>query len=450
MTAEDVAPRGGAGGLSLARALAVVVALVAPAALSSAIVFRDLREAKFDGDESWYLWFGRFFDLYFLEGDLSSPEWRGPWAFDQPSLGKLAYGFATWATGTSDERPKRPWDFEVGEETNQLQGRAPGPRALVVGRQVAAGFGVAAVAVISACGLLAGGAACGLLAGLLLALNPLLIERSRHATTDTMLAFFLLAALLVSLASVRALRAGKTGRLVALAVLEGLLVFGAAGTKLNGALAGIVHAAALSLGLASLLVERRLASRDAVSAVASAALAAVIAIGLFAAANPGVLADPAGAVEAFVDVRSKTLEGQARSTDWPLAGDERWDRLVSATLVGPRSPHNFVVLGRVAGLPLEAILAGLGALFFLAADFFLRRRDDPRRGLGLPVVFFAAIVYGATAPFLVVNWSRYFLPPVLGATLLVAGGGGAFTAYVLARAVPRSRAAADQSPAGAA
>jgi len=76
-------------------------------------------------------------------------------------------------------------------------------------------------------------------------------------------------------------------------------------------------------------------------------------------------------------------------------------------------------------------------------------REDPRRGLGLPAVFFAAILYGATAPFLLVNWSRYFLPPVLGATLLVAGGGGAFTAFVLSRAVPRRAPAADQSPAAA-
>lgn len=423
----------------------LVLALSVPAALSSVILFRDLPAASFDGDESWYLHFGRFFDLYFLEGDLSSAEWRGPWAYDQPSLGKFVYGFATWVTGTSDERPRRPWDFEVGEETNRLQGRAPGKRALLVGRQAAAGFGVAAVLAAAACGVLAGGAACGFLAGLLLSLNPLFVERSRHATTDSMLAFFLLASLALSLASVRALREDRLGRGLALAFFQGLAVFGAVGTKLNGALAGIVFAAALVWGLASRLLEGRLDSRSVFAAAASLALAAALSLVLFAAANPGVLADPAEAAVAFVETRSRTLEGQAKSTDYPLEEGERWERLVSATLTGDRSRHNFVVLGRVAGVPVDAVLAGLGALFFIAADLFLRPARDPRRGLGVPVVFFAAIVFGVTAPFLAVNWSRYFLPPVLGVTLLVAGGGGAFTSFVLARRASRGQSDAAAS-----
>ena len=128
---------------------------------------RSIDREPFHPDENNYIYYSRHFKLLFMEGDVRSPEWTGPFAC-APPLETYLVGLALWVTG--DEQNERDlarlrlWDFSRSVKWNFQNGSVPSWRILKVARRVSALFGAMTCVVVYGLGRKLMGAAEGALA----------------------------------------------------------------------------------------------------------------------------------------------------------------------------------------------------------------------------------------------------------------------------------------------
>ncbi len=249
-------------------------------------------------DEAHKLGEAYFYHLFFEQGDTGHPAWTGDfYARTNPPVAKYIFGAALAAAGrpVRDLQPQR--DFETyWQASDRLRERVP-DGTLRVTRTTSIVFGAAVCTLLFVIGRRAAGAAAGLIAAALLLGNPSFTTTARRGLTDTILLFHLALIVPVTLGAAGALQrqwqapaAGRTVRrwcvLLALTVLlPGLVIALAAGSKLNGSLAGPSYAAGLFL-TAVLSGGPRPLWRRLVLASAVTFLAAFTAVAVFVGLDP--------------------------------------------------------------------------------------------------------------------------------------------------------------------
>lgn len=273
-------------------------------------------EPSFNPDEA-----AKLADAYFyrlaLRGAWRDPAWsEGFYARTNPAAGKLVFGAALALGGerVEDLSLQRRFDA-LWRSPAELRREVPDGW-LRAGRRASALFGALACAAVALVAAGLGGLAAGLAAGLLLLDHAAFASVSRQALTDSLLLFWLALAPLVFASALRAMRGAwcdpDAGRrplgLVLRAVLAPALVMAlAAGTKPNGALAGVAYALALA-GAALLPAAGVRAARRWLEVAAAGAAAAALALALFVASNPHLWAAP----------WTRLVEGGLVWRDWML------------------------------------------------------------------------------------------------------------------------------------
>jgi dolichyl-phosphate-mannose-protein mannosyltransferase len=411
------------------RAAAIALVLLAFGWLALAL-FRDLDATPVHGDESWWMYFTRSF-RHVVELDFSNPEWTDDLANDQPNLAKFVFGFSLWVTGKLDAVPQHPWEYSVDRAANAALGTVPRADVLRVGRYVGAAFALAAAAAAFAIACRLGGLPSGILVVAWLAANGIFVRCGRRAMPDSMFVFFVLLSVDLSIRFVERVRREEWRRAAWLVAAIGVAGFAATATKLNGAIAFVVFAAAaLWAGLHRAIVRGR--DRRAV-AVALGAPAAAAALGfvLFALIHPLVLRNPVQGTLDMLRWRLRVIDEQR--VDYPakfLQGGEptlgaRLDLLQVRVLAGPRQTSNATTLGTIGPISLDFLffLIGAASLGVAEALGWIRGRAPTPAATVLALVVLAL---AATLVWIGVDWDRYYLlaiPPVAIASAYLPGLG---------------------------
>src|SRR5438093_7939995 len=204
----------------------------------------------FASDEAHKLSESYYYHLFFEEGAWRHPDWQADfYARTNLPVAKYVFGAALAAAGWHVRDHRLQEDFGALWRTRDgLRRKVPDP-VLRVARGVSAAYGALVCALLFWIGQRAGGPLAGLLAALLLLTNPNFLAAARRGLTDTILLFHLTLIVPASLWSVRTLRERSGwGRLLATtALVPGLVVALATGSKMNGALTAPVYAASLVL-----------------------------------------------------------------------------------------------------------------------------------------------------------------------------------------------------------
>jgi 4-amino-4-deoxy-L-arabinose transferase-like glycosyltransferase len=404
------------------------VACVALLAFAAFLVFSSAsRSVRFQGDESNYMYRGRYFSYFFLRHNFSPDLWgNGHHVHTQPMLANYIVGGTLWLAGRNPES-FLPYDWGKTGAQNADEGRIPDEATLALVRTPMVGLAVGVVLLLYANGRLLGGPAAGLAAGLVGLTSPLTQVALPRARNDCSLAFFLLLALLVGLLGARR---GRAGALPAgWAVATGLALGLAMEAKLTGLL-GL--AAALTWGgLAALLAGLRAdpAPRARLRAAWVAGrgwlLATLIGVGLFYALYPHLWQNPIVHTPHLFENRLQQMLSHQRNYPSSAVPNIR-DR-------PPRVIYGSLVRTTWAGsrrVPLEGLAAivGCGALLASAWRRWRQGQIPAVEGLLLTtvLVYFAGVSAG-----LYVAFELYFLPTLLLTAVLSGVGVGAIACRLL-------------------
>ncbi len=239
-----------------------------------------------------------YYHLFVEKRQWDHPAWTEDfYARTNPPVAKYIFGAVLAAAGHHVHDQQLQDDFERHwRSPKALRKRVPDGM-LRVTRGTSAVFGALVCMLLFVIGRRAGGVAAGLIASVLLLANPYFQRIAQRGLTDSVLMFFLLLIVPVSLGSVAALRrywnensASSLARRVALLMLAmvigpGLVIALATGSKLNGALTGPTHAVgvvlAVLVGFRSGPAWRRLGL-----ALLVTCLAVILAGAIFVAINP--------------------------------------------------------------------------------------------------------------------------------------------------------------------
>jgi hypothetical protein len=376
-------------------------------------LFASLDQEPFHGDESWWLFYGRFF-RHAIHLDFANPEWTEEYGIDQPSLGKLTLGFAEWIAGKLDDLPRGRWDFIATPEWNEATGRLPRPDVLYVGRATSALFALLAAAAAFRIASRISGLFAGALTVGLLAANALFVRCGRRAMPDMEFLFFVLLGADFILRFVRRLNAEEWGKAAWMALGVAVCGFAATATKLNGAIVFAVFAAAGAYVFVHGLFSGSLEWPKSALALLSPVAAPAIGFFLFALVNPPVLESPIEGSRRMVSWRLQTASSQSlvdpsrvSDTGPPSLGDKAamvWKR----TLQGARSEGNFTTLGRADVFSFDFILFVVGLVALGASELVSWVSEKLPTARGVAVIFIAASLT-ATAYWLPVDWDRYYL-----------------------------------------
>lgn len=430
-----------------------------------ALYLGGLAQVPFHPDESTYLFMSRDFATVFLQRDPAALAWSPDQALaaqtryrllDAP-LPRYLIGLGWWSQGFAAADLNQDWVWDQSWQANQVAGRLPAPELLWAARLPTAALGALAAALIYPFGAALGGPAVGLGAALLLGLNPLMLLHARRAMAEGPLLFTSILTVLGGLGlawAVDGCVTPKARRLAAVSAATGSLIGLAACSKHSGAvLAAAVLAAA---GLAVWQKPWTLGQRLGALAVTGLALAAG-AIVVFAALNPVLWRDPAGAVRQMLALRADLVQHQtqqlgqlAPALSLPAPADRLraavmelflmppavWDVAAAnhLSLLQPQADAYFAAPLHRTSLPLGAALAGLttaGAAF--SALRLARDRLGPTTRPEQVLWSWTLVTLAFTLVALPFDWQRYFLPLLPPACLFAARGAQALAAPLLRR-----------------
>lgn len=366
------------------------------------------------GDERRWIERARYFSYLFIEHDVTRAEWGDRrWTHTQPMLANYVIGGRLWMSEVDLE------DIRRQEVSDALVLAARTPMILP-----AAG----SIVMLYLIGRLLGGLTAGLVAATLALTSPLAQEYLPQARSEPLLMFFVLLAFWCALIAERGQRRGRPtlGWVIAAGTAMGL----ALAAKLTALLSLI---AILTWGLVIAgLAARQHGTANPRSCLHRAwlaghrwAVALAVALLLFVISNPHLWPNPLFHSRHLMEHRLDELMDQ-QGWSFLRPGGTPANRLTSVlggSLLGSTATGS-------RGLPLEALLAPVGAAVLLARSLSGWRRTGniPADGLALLTV---AVYFLGTSAGLIVVWERYFLPTLLFGTLLSGLGGAAVIAKSL-------------------
>ena len=292
------------------------------------ILGSGIQQAAFHSDEAHKISETYYFSL-FVGGHLGAADWSDDfYARTNPPVGKYVMGMGLALLGHRITDLSLQRNFERHWEDPDALLRYLPRSTLLAARAVVSVFGVLCCVLVYVIGRMSGGIATGGIAALLLLGHPLFREFSRMAMTDVILLAFMTAVVALTLAQARGLESesdhGRRSRGGArpmirwwvFAAATGVAIGLAAGTKLNGGLAGIFYGTAV-LGMLLLLWLRGRPVRWWGYATATAG-ALAISLVFFVAVNPYLYTQPLEKMRHLLPVYEEWMLKQAVSPGDPL------------------------------------------------------------------------------------------------------------------------------------
>lgn len=377
--------------------------------------FTDIDGNRFHGDEAdWTKYGARYFYLFFLDAAPDPEDWSTAMAIDQPQIGRYLVGGTLWLSGGSPlvvQTMNRPhYRFGESREQNLREGRVPPLEELRPVRLVMAAFGLAACLLVYWIGWRLEGPELGAIAALVCGTSPLLLVCSRRVSTDAPLLFFMLAVVALLPLLLWSHRGQRPSLLLGAGSVMGLLVGAAAGTKLNGGMAGVAFAGWIVL----LAIERWLRRprpmpwRDLWRLFAVSLMAGAMSAALFVGTSPNLYRDPVHGMRLMLYHRMKVVEAQQDGYEEDVlrtVGDT-----ISATyrrlFVDPETRSR---LSGIAHPVVEVVFLVFGCSVLARREV---RHVRQRRQFSITafVLVWGAVVSILTLIWIPLDWARYFLP----------------------------------------
>jgi hypothetical protein len=401
-----------------------------------------------------------FYHLFFQERDFSNSDWYTFLSYDQPPVGKYILGFALQignqkitdtSAGLIDwHRDKvRDWlrkplsdlvdnygldrdrrmlvysDFLLAQMKNTVPSTTLTVQDYRVGRKTIFFFAVLASAILVIIG------SCvfkdffaGMLAGTVFLSNNLALPGFQQVLIDSICCFFVLATLCILLLLFRELsiREGLHKRVIVLAVLDGLFLSFAIGTKFITAsmaaavavvfMAGIVLEAVKSRKTQNRFPAKRIALRVTIFAIIS-----VVAFSFFVLLNPFLYPDPIGNTLKMAGHRLILMEIQSR-VQFPAIQffSERAQTIYRDGILLRYNFHNQVW----EFLYVFVFIAGMAGLIKRS----MRELSAGLMGAHTIVLLWAVTTFTVNGLMINMQWDRYSLPFAMCTTLIFALGAG--------------------------
>ncbi|MEO5951642.1 MAG: hypothetical protein ABIQ44_04155, partial [Chloroflexia bacterium] len=288
-----------------------------------------------------------------------------------------------------------------------------------------------------------GGTAAGIGAATWMALNIRIRDLSTRAEADSLLIFFMLAGLLLTIFLIRNQSATSKSRLRAMLLIAGLLgvVFGLGTSDKLTAVVGLIAlpAAMLAVLLYRSIRERTDLRRNVFEIATSTAVAGIVAFGLFTSLNPALYPSPISNSLNLFHYREVEMQQQmlAYPTGALAEGLPRFfaglQRPLFTYSVGTSLAVNVAGPdGRTLGesLPLDAILVALGlsvTLWVIVQNMrrkpTIEQKSSPaneptkRTEASIVALVWTALFFVAIVATMGLDWDRYTLPLMVFAAL---------------------------------
>ena len=407
--------------------LAEIVLVLALGAAAIVVLHQQAQRQPFSVDESRWIATSRYFWITFVDGDVLSPAWQPNYiVLTHPPVARYVIGFGLALHGWSPDDLNGRYDTDRSRDFNRRAGNIPSRELLDDARRVVLVFAVGATMLLypigrSVAGPLAGGSA------VVLALaHPLLATLWTRALAESVLAFFCLLAIWLTIRLPAHDR--MTWRRIAWACFLGASVGLATATKLSGALvaAGIMLYAVTRQAV-SLVRDRRLAGTGP---WVDAGLAAFV---VFVAVNPLLYPDAAGRTVMLFEHRREEMEQQALGTPRLAIPEEPGTR---TGMLLRRTFRDWGTFETRFGVPLDAPLTAIGLGVVLVTCWrSLRRRETP--GPPLLLLCLTVAVFVVSALNFGFDSSHYIAPPATVAVLLQAAALGSIVGGAARRRAAR-------------
>lgn len=391
-------------------ALAEVALVVALAAVTVVVLYQQALRQPFSVDESRWISTSRYFWITFVDGDVFGPAWQPNYlVLTHPPVARYVIGLGLALQGWSPELLNGRYDTDRSRDFNRRAGNVPGRELLDAARRVVLVFGVGAALLLYPIGRSLAGPPAGAIAVVLALAHPLLATLWTRALAESVLAFFCLLSiwLTIRLAAFTGPYRAGFGRALGLGVAVGL----ATATKLSGALvaAGLVLYA-VARQTVRLWRERSLAG---VGSWVDAGLAAIV---VFVAVNPLLYPNPAWRSVMLFEHRRYEMEQQALGTPRLAVPTDLRER---GSLMFRRTFQDWGTFERRIGVPLDAPLTAIGLGIVLVATWRSVRRREALGPSGLVLCWASSVFVVSTLNF-GFDSSHYIAPPATVAVVLQA------------------------------
>ena len=412
MTASvEEAPAPGVRPRQISRAILAEMLMVAALAVGAVVVlYQQALRQPFSVDESRWIATSRYFWITFVDGDVFGPAWQpGYLVLTHPPVARYVIGGGLALQGWSPDELNGRYDTDRSRDFNHRAGNIPSRELLDAARRVVLVFAVGATMLLYPIGRSLAGPLAGAIAVVLALAHPLLATLWSRALAESVLAFFCLLAvwLTIRLASTPGGGRARFGLAFGLGAAIGL----ATATKLSGALVGAGLALFVVLRQAVLWWRDR--SWTSIGPWVDAGLAAVL---TFVLVNPLLYPNPALRTAMLFDHRRDEMVQQGIGTPRLAIPNSVG---VRAEMLYRRTFQDWGTFETRLGLPLDAPLAAVGlGIAALATWRSIRRREAPGP--------FALLLCWTVAVFVVstLNFgfdsSHYIAPPATVAVVLQA------------------------------
>jgi 4-amino-4-deoxy-L-arabinose transferase-like glycosyltransferase len=386
----------------------------------------------YNTDEGQFIATGEYFDLVFLEHQITGPAWLPNYhTLTQPMLSRFIVGAGIHFAGLS--APPLDVHYREAEVNPETRGRylqretyrderrvaeerrvdRPSSALLAAARSpmvLLSAFGASLLYVI---GRLLAGPIAGLVAAGVAIWNPTMLTLLPRAHAEAPLFAATLAVLLVGLLAARSV---PQRRSVWLGVGCGILLGLAISIKLTAALL----AASLAVYAALAFVLWAASGRSLVAAVAWrwSVLALVISLVVMVAMNPFLYPNPVGRLQDMLAFRQQEMFGQAVLSENEAIPPGLGARL---PLLAERTLMDLATLNERLHAPLDVLLVVLG---LLTLCYRIGRQRDAQAGLGPDALLLlcCAVMIVGLGWNIGVDWARYYLPLLTLSPVLIGIG----------------------------
>ena len=406
-------------------------------------------------DENYWLRSTKCFKLFFIDKDLNNNQWK---KHKIEPIGKYIIGLALYIAGHGDRidelsRMKR-WNFRKDYSWNLAHGSVPPKEILYIARLTMALFGSLTCMLIYWIGRMIFCVKAGIIASLLLAYNPLMWFCSRRAMTDAPLLFFLTANIILVIYFYQSLLKQNLLRTFVFAVLIGINIALATGTKLNGGLAGLIFTSfcifvvviksgkyKLSKGNLRKSITEFIIDREIKTVVISLLISGVIATLVFVIMNPSLYHQPLKGSLSMIKFRTSEVSSQQKNVnpkkvlidslstkvDFVVRRTFFLDLLDSLSkkvdLVARRTffTGRYVILANILKISIDLglfllgcvmfflFLLGLIMLLYHEVKYLIRNSKPSSRSI---IIIWTVITFIGITIWIPFDWSRYYLPVI--------------------------------------
>jgi hypothetical protein len=267
----------------------------------------------------------KYFKLFFMDHDFTSPRWQDWPILGAPPMNAYITGTALLLSGQGAKMGRWDlenwWNFKESFEWNLSHIALPSKEELIALKFTMALFVSLSCLMLFCICLKCFGITVAVIAALFFALHPLMLACATHATLDAPLVFFINTHILLMLFFYEKFLKKKYSLALCFSVLLGLNTGLATGTKIQGAITGVIFIFFCVWILLVRMIDRMVPDpnkpREPQSAIHASGtiffsllLFSVTALGSFILPNPSLYDDPVKGIRKMVGLRREQINNQ--------------------------------------------------------------------------------------------------------------------------------------------